>query len=394
MADSLPARRTAVRLTKRVVDAVPYPTRGQRFVRDQALRGFALRVTPSNKSFVVERRREGRLFRVTLGRYGHLTVEQARTEAMKVAGQLARGEDPLTAKQQRIQAYKDQQAEPTFGELADRYLTDYAGRKRSRHNDVSALANHLHEWRSRKLNSIVRSDVARLHATVGRAGHPYGANRLVSLLRVMFNLAHSWGMRAGENPATGIRRFAEHARERFLDPHELARLLKALQAEPDPYVQAIFLMLLLTGARKYEVLTARWDCIDLEYGVWHIPTTKVGRGHRLPLPAPLIEILRQLPRQHGNPAIFPGRGGLGVRSNIKGAWNRICKHAALRDVRIHDLRRTLGSWLSIAGESLTLVGKTLNHSQPSTTAIYARLNLDSIRLALDSNAKRMLSVAE
>jgi len=209
----------------------------------------------------------------------------------------------------------------------------------------------------------------------------------------MFNLAQDWGLYAGENPATRIQMFREDSRDRFVQPEELHRLFQAIAEEADPSVRAVLLTALLTGARRTEVLTMRWDEVSLTRAEWRIPDTKGGRPHLLPLPHALVATFRSLPRVDGNPYVFPGQSGSGHLQNMKRAWDRIRLAAGIHDVRFHDLRRTVGSWLAGSGESLHLIGKVLNHRDVSTTAIYARLNLDPVRQALERNAEKMLSAA-
>lgn len=141
------------------------------------------------------------------------------------------------------------------------------------------------------------------------------------------------------------------------------------------------------------MLTLRWDDVSLTRAEWLIPDTKAGRPHLLPVPHGLVDTLQSLPRVDGNPYVFPGQNGTGHLQNMKRAWDRIRLAAGIQDVRFHDLRRTVGSWLAGSGESLHLIGKVLNHRNVSTTAIYARLNLNPVRLALERNATKMLAAA-
>lgn len=375
-----------VKLTKRIMDQTPFPASGQVLVRDLELRGFALRVTRGSKSFVLEKRIRGRMRRFTLGPYGPLTVEQARVLASTRIGEIARGEDPAEIRQTRIH-------EPTFADLTGWYEQRHLPRKRSARDDRSMLATHLKDFCARKLSDITRNDVVLLHGSIGTSA-PYRANRVVALLRKMFNLAKDWGLFAGENPATRIQFFKEVSRDRFLHPDELPRVFAAIAEEPDIRVRAAFLTALLTGARREEVLTMRWEDINWKRAEWRIPYTKADRPHVLPLVKPLLTMLKQLPRDSENAYVYSGRNGLGHRVNMKRAWQRIRTKAGVTDVRFHDLRRTMGSWLASSGESLQLIGKVLNHSSVSTTAIYARLDLNPVRQALERNADKMLNVGE
>lgn len=374
------------KITKRVVDAAKSPAKGQVFIRDSELLGFALRLTKSSKAFILEKRVRGRMRRITIGAYGPFTVEQARKQAVELAGRIAKGEDPA-------QERRDAHAEPTFGNLTALYVERHGPKKRTIAIDQSVLKRYVDDWRTWRLSAITPNEVARRHSKVGETA-PYAANRLVALLRKMFNLARGWGLSRDENPAEGLQFFPERKRSRFVEPAEFPRFFQALKHEPDPYIKTALLVSLFTGARIGETLAAKWDDVDLDRAVWRLPQTKADREHLLPLPGPVLQALRALKRLHGNPHVFPSHGKSGHLTDLSRAWARICERAKIRDLRIHDVRRTLGSWLAIAGASLPMIGKILNHSQPSTTAIYARLHLDPLREALETNAQKMLVVAK
>jgi len=376
-----------MKLTKKLVDATKHPAQGQVFVRDEELRGFALRITTGSKTFILEREINGRVRRMSLGRYGPLTVEQARELAKQKIGEIAKGTDPADDRQVRRKS-------ATFGELEQLYLTRHAIHKKSASNDVTMFTLHLAAWRSRKLTTITKADVCSRHAEMGATGSTTNANRMVALVRCLFNCAYDWGLFTGVNPASRMKMFKEISRDRFVTPDELPRLWTALTHEPNPYVRGAFFVGLFTGARRSEVLSMQWADLDLPQCLWRIPITKAGRPHYIPLPIPVVEALLTLPRLEGNPYVFCGRWGKSHLINVAKPWKRIRKEAGLEDVRIHDLRRTLGSWLVAAGASLPLIGKALNHSQAATTQVYARLQLEPVRLALDANATKMLLIVE
>jgi integrase len=347
-----------------MLDATPCPETGQIFLRDTDIPGFGVRLTKSGKTFVLEKRIHGPMRRITIGAYGPLSLEQARERAIGLTHEIIQGHDPAQARQAR-------RHEPIWRELTALYLERHGPRKRTAWNDRNMLNRYFAGWQNRRSSSLARSEVA--------------------LVRKMFNLARLWGRHTGENPATGIELFPEETRDRFLQPHELPKLFEALNEDPNPYVKTALLIALLTGARRGEVLAMRWGDVDLAQAIWRIPDTKARRPHWLPLPQPVVTLLQALPHLHENPYVFPGRDGRSHLVDISKAWTRIRTQAGLADVRIHDLRRTLGSWLAASGASLPLIGKALNHSQVSTTAIYARLSLAPVRAALESNAQRMLS---
>lgn len=291
-----------VRITKKVIDGIKRPKKGQFFLRDIELLGFGVRFTPGSTSFILEKRIKGRMRRISLGPYGGLTLEDAQNKAKRMIGEIADGKDPA---EDRL----EQKREPTFGDLIEAYKERHLPRKKSAKNDELQIGAHLDGWKNRKLSAITRREVSRLHSDLGEKSGPYAANRVVALLRKMFNLGQIWGMFKGENPGTGIGMFPEKKRERFVHPDELPRLMEALKGEENFYIRAAFLVCLFTGARKGEVLSMRWEDVDLAQGIWRIPETKAGRSHLVPLPAPVVELLRNLPLVHNNPYVFSGRKG-------------------------------------------------------------------------------------
>jgi len=379
-----------MKLTQRSVEAAKAPLSGQTFLRDEDLTGFALRITARGaKSFVWEGRIKGRPRRITLGPYPDLTTLAARNKALEIKTGIANGGDPALDRER-------ERKEPIFRNLVDDYIERHAKpHKRSWKEDENQIRRYVPQgWHARKLSDISPDDVAKLHGTVGREHGPYAANRLVRLLRTMFNLARDWGYSGEANPAARIKQFHEEKRDRFLSPDELLGVNEALAQEPNEYWRAYFVLSLLLGTRRSELLAARWADIDLEQRTWRIPETKTGRSHLLPLPDASTSILSSLPSHESNEWVFPGSGATGHLAEPKKAWHRIRTRAGVPDVRIHDLRRTLGSWLAVGGYSLPLIGRALNHSNVSTTAVYARLSLDPVREALEKNAALMLAVRD
>ena len=208
----------------------------------------------------------------------------------------------------------------------------------------------------------------------------------------MFSLALRWGMRRdGVNPAKGIEKNVEHHRRRYLKGDEMAGLLKALAAYPNEQLADAVRLLLLTGARRGEILALRWADLDLAAGIWSKPpsSTKQNWAHEVPLNAPARQILariregqvgkhRQLPEH-----VFPGAGATGHVVEIKKAWRTICKAAGITDLRIQDLRHSYASEIASGGGSLPLIGALLGHSNPQTTSWYAHLYLDPLRAATE-----------
>jgi integrase len=366
-------------ITETFVEKAKPPPTGETFYRDRNIRGFALRVNwGGTKSFIVEGRVNGRVRRITLGRHPVMSVAKARGQALRTKGDIADGIDPTAAEAEAV----------TFKALCDRYL-EHAKQhgKKTWHRDEQALALYIPKgWNSRRLSDISRDDVVKLHDHVGEQNGKYASNRLVALLRAMWNRAIDWKLFQGANPCSRIKQFKEKPRERFLSPDELARVNQALLAEPEPW-RSYFPLVLLTGTRRMELLSAKWENVDITARTLKLAETKNGRSLLLPLPAAAVAILEALPRT--SEWVFPGRGASGHVVEPKAAWDRIRERAKVPDVRIHDLRRTLGSWLASAGFSLPMIGRALGHQSPTSTSVYARLALDPVRVMLEANAAIM-----
>ncbi len=211
----------------------------------------------------------------------------------------------------------------------------------------------------------------------------------------MFRLAETWGFvdEGHPNPATKIEKFAERKRTRWVTREELPRIAQAIDTSPNIYVRAALWLYLLTGVRKTELLRAQWDHVDFERGVLRLPETKSGEEQVVALSAAALSILQSVPRLENNPHILPGAKEGGHLVNIDKPWRVIRAAAGVEDVRLHDLRRTVGSWLTQAGVDLNLVKDALRHSNISTTLIYARLGQDAARDAMEEHGKRILEAA-
>jgi integrase len=329
-----------------------------------------------------------------------LTLDQARTKARaELAKVETEGADPLAERE------RERQGE-TVGDLAKAYMERHGNAKRSGSEDRRRLDRYiLPKWGRLKARAVTRADVAALHGKIGKA-HPYEANRVLALLSKMFELARRWGFvpEGHPNPARDIDRFKEAKRDRWVTPDELPRLAQAIDAEPNETARFALWLYLLTGVRKSELLRARWADVDWTRAELRLPETKAGRVHYVPLSGPALALLREVLRVEGNPFILVGRGPRGASAaekaakpahlvNISKPWGRVRTAAGVEDVRLHDLRRTVGSWLAQAGNSLHLIGRVLNHSNQSTTAIYVRFGEDSVRAALEQHGARIMGAA-
>lgn len=363
-----------INFTKAALEKAAPPEKGKRdYYYDQREQGLVMAVTPGgSRSFYLYKRVEGRPERIYLGKFPDMSIENARKQAAKTKGTIASGKNPQTEKR----AIRD---EMTFAALFGEYMEKYSKvHKRSWRYDEREVNKFLSHWFKRKISSITKSEVERLHAKTGKENGLYQANRLLERIRSIFNKAIEWGWQ-GTNPATGIKKFKEQSRDRFLQPDELPRFFRALANEPNEAARDFFLLSLLTGARKSNTLAMRWKDINFTTATWRIEETKNGKPQTVHLPAPAIEILKERKLHSESPWVFPGNGKSGHLADPKKAWTRILNEAEIEDLRIHDLRRTLGSYLAATGANGYTIGKSLGHLSQQSTETYARLNLDPVR---------------
>lgn len=379
--------------TKPQLEALAEPAPGERVIyhdthKDAA--GLQLRVTRTNKTFFIQKRVDGKPERVTIGQFPDMSIENARKEAARLKGLIAGGINPNSD----ARALK---SETTLQELFDNFLINRRTKrgaflsektKRSYRYDFGL---YLSRWSKRKLSQFKDTDFGNLHTEIGK-DHPTTANRVIAMASSLFGYAADKKLFKGANPAHGIKKFPENPRDRFLQSDELPAFFRALAEESNDTLRDYFFISLLTGARRSNVQEMQWSQISFDRAEWRIPTTKNGEPQTVTLTAEAMEILR-LRQGNGSVWVFPGTGETGHIVEPKKGWRRVLNRAGIADLRIHDLRRTLGSWQAKTGASLAIVGKSLNHKSHSTTAIYARLDLDPVRESVDRATGAMLAAA-
>jgi len=384
-------------LTHASVAALKSPPGGQVDYWDTRKPGFGIRVSKGGtKTWLLMYRQHGRKHRLALGRFPDMSVADARTQATSRLGDIVKGADPA---QERAQAKSD----PTFGELADLYLERHARVKkkpRSVAEDVYMLnADLLPAWKDRKLPAIRRRDVIALLDGIVDRGSPIHANRVRALCSTIFNFAIGRDL-IEYNPAHRVPRPApEKSRERKLTDDEIRELWKALEPEPAK-VRAVYILALLTAARKSELLNLAWSELDLDRSLWTLPATrsKTGQEHLIPLSPTAVTLLRSLPVDSRSEFVFTGgRIGRAVANPQK--WIvRIRERAKLVDFRFHDLRRTAASGMTAIGVDRLTVSKILNHAEGGVTKVYDRHSYDKEKRAAiikwDRHLQRLLTGGE
>lgn len=433
-----------INFTKATLLSLPAPSAGRVTYHDTKTRGLQLRVTATGvKTFSVFRRvKGGEPTRVTIGRFPDVTIEQARQQAMSHTAELANGTD-VAARQRNARAVM------TFDQLFAQYIERHSKvKKRTWEEDVSKYNQYLAGPLGRKrLSALTRRDIADIHSKITLEGHAVTANRVLALVSSVFGWAVSADLWEA-NPAVGVRKNAEQSRDRFIQGAELPHFFMALNAESNERIRDFFVMSLLTGARRSNVLEMAWLDLNLAEAQWRIPRTKNGDTQVVMLVPEAVDILKRRKGEGDSTYVFPGDGACGHLVEPKRGWYRILVRMAglamlqalaerqewtaetvdenmtqfltatdpdqalkalceqltqaklpipsplLPDIRIHDLRRTLASWQVKTGATLPVIGKSLNHRSSATTAIYARMDHDPVREAVTRATDEMLNVGQ
>lgn len=380
--------KNTLNFTKAAIDALPSAPAGTRITwHDTGRVGLILRVTDvgGKTYYAYARCKGGNPERVRIGDADKFTPTQARKKAQDILARLASGESFAGAN-------KVLKAEATLNDV----LTEYFGRApmkpRSLVEYKALQARYLKDGIGKhKLSNVTPAALSRLHSdiTMGRVkgfkGGASTANRMLAMVKAAFNWAASAGLLTGANPAALIKKNPETSRDRYIEPHELASFFTAVSAAPD-LARDFFLIAVLTGARRSNVCAMRWCDINLEAGIWTVPgeQTKNGDTLKLPLVPEALAVLKdRLAATGGGEYVFPGEGASGHYTEPKRAWDTIKKRAGMDDLRIHDLRRTLGSWLVRTGASTAINMKALGHKSFQAAQVYQKIaDTDPVREAL------------
>ena len=381
-------------ISKRTVDGPSVEDKDAVFW-DRELSGFGVRVYPSGtKVYIVQSRARGASKRIAVGRHGVISADRARRKTAMLIARIKAGEDPDPVPSAAPAS------EPTVADLVERYLAEHVAvrcKPRTAEAYRWLVAKFvLPELGALAIEAVEREHIAALHHR--HRGTPYQANRILEVVRKMFNLAELWGLRPdGSNPCRHVKRFREEKRERFLSDAEYRRLGETLrEIERDgsetPSAIAAIRLLMLTGCRLSEIQTLRWDHVDLETGELRLSDTKTG-AKVVHLGGPAIAVLRGIDRRGDNPWVIAGRKPGSYLTDLQHPWRRIRARAGLNDVRLHDLRHSFASGGLLVGEGLPMIGKLLGHTQVQTTARYAHLANDPLKAAANRIANRIAEVA-
>ena len=348
---------------------------------DPELTGFGVRVYPSGtKVYLVQSRGPRGSKRVTVGRHGVISADQARRRAAVIVDRIKSDEAPAPT------AAAHAETRLTIAELAERYLREHVA-VRCKPNTAKAYRNAIAKHLLPALGGVPvaalgREEVAEMHYRLRKT--PAAANEALTALSRILNRAEAWGLLpAGGNPCRFVPRYRTRRLERFLTEEEFRRLggaLDALQSEGrvPAHAAAAIRLLMLTGCRSGEIMALKWEDVHLEAAELRLRDSKTG-PRVVPLSPAAVRVLEGLPRAAGNPWVIAGHKPGTRLSRVTRYWYRARERAGIEDVRIHDLRHSFASRALALGESLSMIGKLLGHSKIQTTARYAHLARDSVK---------------
>jgi len=376
-----------MRLTKTTVEQVEISTiKDQVFYRDEKLKGFALRVTRSgNKSFIVEKWIDGKAMRVTLGRYGELTVEQARKEAQKLLGKLATGIDPFAEKK------LEQIHRITLKEVFRDYLKSRSDLKPKTIYDYTRLIeNAFADWKSKPLLSLKKDKISAYHTKLGEESGQSYANYAMRLLRAVFNFARAkyedsqGNTLIAENPVARLSAtrswFREKRRKTYIKNHQLRGWYDATMKIENEIIRDYLIFVVLTGLRKNEAAQLKWSNIDLKDRALILPDPKNRHEHKLPLSSHICAILHRRQQSTAHDYVFPGTGKNGHLIEPRKQMVHIAKAIDMH-FTIHDLRRTFATVAESLDISAYALKRLLNHwtDGDDVTAGYIGEDIERLR---------------
>ena len=373
------------KLTKAIIDC-SLPKDKNYIVWDTEIKGFGCQILKSGttKTYVFYywsplTKKKGY---IKIGCHGNITVDFARNAAKKHAAAIASGIDPRKEKEEKL---IEEKQSILFADFFDVFKTKHilvAYKDKGRNNIGLSNIRILPYFGQKTLEEISSKDMREF---LGSLSHiPTTANRCFALLSVAFKKAEDWEyLPPRSNPCTGVNKYKENQKQRFLSDEELKRLEESLiqqqKEQPGSYctVNALFLIL-YTGCRMGEVLSLKWESVHLNDRYIHLPDTKTGEGAR-PLNQKAIDLLRSMTLREGNPYVFYGKVPGQPITAITTAWQTILKRAGIQDFRVHDLRHSFASFALKKGVPLVHISKLLGHRNIATTMRYAHLELEQLK---------------
>ena len=369
-----------MKLTNKKIDQLIPDTKSY-IVWDNEIRGFGVRVNlNSKKTFILKYRvgqgRSARIRKPVIGTYGVMKVDEARKIARKWLLEASEGNDPKEVDKTTI----------LLKDFCNVYLQQHANIKKKLSSvieDKRLMRLHIiPNFGNVCLKEITRAMITKHHQSMYQT--PHGANRFLSLMSKMMNLAERWEYRPlNSNPCRHIERYKEEGRQIYLSMEQIEKIghvIKQMEQTESIFVLSAIKLLLFTGRRTGEILTLKWDYIDFENSKMNLPDTKTGAKSFFFSPT-VKQILLNLPNKEG----FVFKSVLKDKrvTTVRHIWKKICKLAKIENVRVHDLRHTYASLAVQNGYSLPIISKMLGHADIKTTQRYAHLHDDPVNQAVE-----------
>ena len=382
-----------INFTEKAIAALPIPAKeqGQAIYYDSgSTDGLMLIVTyGGTKTYYHYMFFNKRPVRTKIGRSSQIKLAVARARAHTMAENATKGIDPGEKRRENLHDITFKQFYETI------YRPEYSivyKKPRSVVNDDSIFAHHLKDFHNRMMLGIKPVEIAKLHNNTKQTHSPYTANRVLSLIKHIYVIAAKHGYMNGHaNPAADITKFKEQTRDRFLQSDELQRLFAALETEQNEVFKNYILISLYSGQRRSSILSLRWSQVDLVNGFIYLPDTKNGEPMQVPMTNQLRELFEKINHNKNSDWVLPSvRSKSGHLEDPKRPWHELLRRAGIKNLRLHDLRRTMGSYQAISGASLHIIGKSLGHKSASATQVYARLTADPVRNAMQKATDKMM----
>lgn len=382
-----------INFTEKAIAALPIPAKeqGQAIYYDSgSTDGLMLIVTyGGTKTYYHYMFFNKRPVRTKIGRSSQIKLAVARARAHTMAENATKGIDPGEKRRENLHDITFKQFYETV------YRPEYSivyKKPRSVVNDDSIFTHHLKDFHNRMMLGIKPVEIAKLHNNTKQTHSPYTANRVLSLIKHIYVIAAKHGYMNGHaNPAADITKFKEQTRDRFLHSDELQRLFAALETEQNEVFKNYILISLYSGQRRSSILSLRWSQVDLVNGFIYLPDTKNGEPMQVPMTNQLRELFKKINHNKNSDWVLPSvRSKSGHLEDPKRPWHELLRRAGIKNLRLHDLRRTMGSYQAISGASLHIIGKSLGHKSASATQVYARLTADPVRNAMQKATDKMM----
>ena len=381
--------RTKFNFTDKAIESIVSPQRQAKkaIFTDKTQRGLVLIVGyGGTKTFYFRVKTQHKKIMFKIDIFPCMDVETARNKAFLLRKEVKNGDYNANLRNSLA-------VSPTLAELFyDKYLPNYAKvfkKQTSWQENERIFKAHFGDLQDLQIGKIDRLTIDNWHKKIGKNNGIYIANRCLALVRHMLNMAINWGI-ITTNYATHIKQYKETARDRFLQPHEISNFMTALNESKNSQLRHFILLLLFTGQRKSNILALRWENINFYNNILYLPDTKNNQPQQIPLTEQAISVLRDI-GIHDKGWVFPSRNSKsGHLENPKKFWQNLLKKAGIENLRMHDLRRTLGSYQAIIGSSMNIISKSLGHKSIQSTAIYARLSLSPVRDSMQKATDEIL----